>query len=97
MTDTALHARILDILARHRLMALATNRQDGWPQSTTVGYVNVGLTLYFWASPQSQKAENIRQDERVSLAIHDDVSDPMTINGLSMAATAVIENSPAEI
>jgi len=25
-------------------MTVATNRPDGWPQATTVGYVNDGLT-----------------------------------------------------
>ena len=43
-------------------MTIATNRPDGWPQATTVGYVNDGLTIYFLCSPQSQKAANIAPD-----------------------------------
>jgi nitroimidazol reductase NimA-like FMN-containing flavoprotein (pyridoxamine 5'-phosphate oxidase superfamily) len=50
-------------------MTLATNRPDGWPQATTVGYVNDGLTIYFLCSPQSQKAANLARDSRVSLTI----------------------------
>jgi general stress protein 26 len=95
--DHKLKARILEILDRHRVMTVATNRLDGWPQATTVGYVNIGLTLYFWCSPQSQKADNLTRDTRISLAIADDASDPMTIAGLSMAAEAELENSPPEI
>ena len=45
--DEALRQQILGLLDRHRLMTIATNRSDGWPQATTVGYVNDGLTLYF--------------------------------------------------
>ena len=89
--------KILEILDRHRLMSVATNRPDGWPQVTTVGYVNIGLTIYFWCKPESQKARNLTRDSRVSLAIADDGSDPMTIAGLSMAAEAKLENDPAEI
>jgi nitroimidazol reductase NimA-like FMN-containing flavoprotein (pyridoxamine 5'-phosphate oxidase superfamily) len=95
--DHNLKAKILEILDHHRLMTVATNRLDGWPQATTVGYVSIGLTLYFWCSSQSQKAQNLTRDKRVSLAIADDASDPMTITGLSMAAEAELETSPAEI
>jgi nitroimidazol reductase NimA-like FMN-containing flavoprotein (pyridoxamine 5'-phosphate oxidase superfamily) len=69
-------------------MTIATNRPDGWPQATTVGYVNDDLTLYSLCSPQSQKAANLARDSRVSLTIDHDVSDPMAITGLSMAALA---------
>jgi hypothetical protein len=95
--DHNLKTKILEILDRHRLMSVATNRPDGWPQATTVGYVNIGLTLYFWCRPQSQKADNLTRDSRISLTIADDGSDPMTIAGLSMAAEAKLENGPAEI
>jgi len=37
--DEALRTKILELLDQHRLMTVATNRPDGWPQATTVGYV----------------------------------------------------------
>ena len=86
--DEALHQKILELLDQHRLMTVATNRPDGWPQATTVGYVNDGLTLYFLCAPQSQKAHNLTRDDRVSLTIDHDTSDPTAITGLSMAAHA---------
>ena len=84
--EAALQQKILEILDQHRLMTVATNRPDGWPQATTVGYVNEGLTLYFLCAPQSQKAQNLARDDRISLTIDHDTSDPMAITGLSMAA-----------
>ena len=48
--------------------------------------MNDGLTIYFLCSPLSQKAANLARDGRVSLTIDHDVSDPMAITGLSMAA-----------
>jgi nitroimidazol reductase NimA-like FMN-containing flavoprotein (pyridoxamine 5'-phosphate oxidase superfamily) len=93
----ALKSKILDLLDQHRLMTIATNRPDGWPQATTVGYVNDGLTIYFLCSPQSQKAANLARDNRVSLTIDNDVTDPMAITGLSMAAQAQPVTNPTEI
>ena len=96
MDDTS-KSKILELLDQHRLMTLATNRPDGWPQATTVGYVNDGLTIYFLCSPQSQKAANLARDSRVSLTIDHDTSDPMAITGLSMAAQAQSVSDPTEV
>jgi nitroimidazol reductase NimA-like FMN-containing flavoprotein (pyridoxamine 5'-phosphate oxidase superfamily) len=80
--------KILALLDQHRIMTIATLRPDGWPQATTVGYVNEGLTLYFLCGLDSQKAENLARDDRVSLTIDHDTPDIMAITGLSMAARA---------
>ena len=95
--DDTLKSKILELLDQHRLMTIATNRPDGWPQATTVGYVNDGLTIYFLCSPQSQKAANLAQDDRISLTIDHDVSDPMAITGLSMAALTQPVTDPTEV
>jgi nitroimidazol reductase NimA-like FMN-containing flavoprotein (pyridoxamine 5'-phosphate oxidase superfamily) len=59
--------KILTLLDQHRIMTIATLRPDGWPQATTVGYANEGLTIYFVCSSDSQKAANLARDDRVSL------------------------------
>src|SRR5580658_6038649 len=45
--DSAMHEKIVAILSRANDLTLATVRPDGYPQATTVGYVNDGVTLYF--------------------------------------------------
>jgi len=95
--DDTLKSKIFELLDQHRLMTMATNRPDGWPQATTVGYVNDGLTIYFLSSPQSQKAANLARDDRISLTIDHDVTDPMAITGLSMAAQAQPVTDPIEV
>ena len=87
--DLPIKTLILDIIASHRVMTLATVRPDGWPQATTVGYVNDGMAIYFMCGRDSQKARNLARDDRVSLTIDRDTTDPMAIRGLSMAARAV--------
>lgn len=94
--DDAIRQKILAMLGEHRIMTLATLRPDGWPQATTVGYVNEGLTLYFLCGLESQKARNLALDDRVSLTIDHDTPDVMAITGLSMAARAQPVTEPAE-
>src|SRR3954466_12734937 len=94
--EEGIRTKILTLLDQHRIMTLATLRPDGWPQATTVGYVNEGLTLYFVCGLDSQKATNLARDDRVSLTIDDDASDLMAITGLSMAAHAQAVVDPAE-
>jgi nitroimidazol reductase NimA-like FMN-containing flavoprotein (pyridoxamine 5'-phosphate oxidase superfamily) len=96
--DDAMRSKILALLDKHRIMTVATLRPDGWPQATTVGYVNEGLTLYFLCGLDSQKAKNLARDDRISLTIDHDTPDLMAITGLSMAAHAhaVVDRAEAE-
>lgn len=81
--------QIIDLLNQHRIMTIATNRPDGWPQATVVGYANDGLIVYCLIARDSQKFSNIKRDPRVSLAIANDYPQPLQIKGLSVAANAV--------
>lgn len=94
--DEGIRQQILALLDQHRIMTIATLRPDGWPQATTVGYANDGLTLYFLCGPDSQKAANLARDDRVSLTIDHDTLQVMEISGLSMAARAQAVVDPAE-
>lgn len=94
--DTAIRNKILELLEQHRIMTVATLRPDGWPQATTVGYVNKDLTLYFLCGLESQKANNLMRDDRISLTIDHDTPELMAITGLSMAARARVVHDRAE-
>jgi len=94
--DETLRRKILSLLDSHRVMTVATLRSDGWPQATTVGYANDGLTIYFLCGLDSQKAANLARDNRLSLTIDDDTPQVMAITGLSMAARAQPVVDPAE-
>ena len=94
--EVEIKRKILTLLDQHRIMTIATLRPDGWPQATTVGYVNEGLTLYFLCGLDSQKAKNLARDNRISLTIDHDTANPMTIAGLSMAARAYAVDDRAE-
>ena len=89
--------QIIDLLDEHRIMTIATNRPDGWPQATVVGYANDGLIIYCFISRDSQKFANIMRDPRISLAIAHDYPQPLQIKGLSVAAKAVEVEDRGEI
>ena len=61
-------------------MAISTIRPDGSPQTTIVGYVNAGWTVYFLVYRSSQKFANIQHDRRVSIAVG---SEPKDLNELA--------------
>jgi nitroimidazol reductase NimA-like FMN-containing flavoprotein (pyridoxamine 5'-phosphate oxidase superfamily) len=96
--DDDIRQKVLALLDQHRIMTIATLRPDGWPQATTVGYVNEGMILYFLCGLDSQKANNLARDNRCSLTIDHDTANIMAITGLSMAARAhaILDRAEAE-
>ncbi|CAN5584389.1 pyridoxamine 5'-phosphate oxidase family protein [soil metagenome] len=81
--EAALRARVLAVIDGRHLMALATNRADGWPQVTLVNYLRQDRALYFVVARDSQKFANVTRDPRVSIAIGGGPDAPYS---LSMAA-----------
>jgi general stress protein 26 len=89
--------QIIELLDQHRLVTLATNRPDGWPQATVVGYVNDGLILYTFIDRDSQKFTNLKHDKRISGAVAKDYPQPLQIKGLSFGGLAEVCNDPGEV
>jgi len=86
--EKATHTKIRSIIDNADDMTIATIRPDGFPQATTVSFVNDDLTIYFGSDSDSQKTQNIAACNKVSLTINLPYLDWTQICGLSMAATA---------
>jgi general stress protein 26 len=86
--NSALRDEILSILAGANDMTIATLREDGYPQATTVSYAHDGLAIYFGCSADSQKARNISRSDKVSLTINLPYENWGEIRGLSIGARA---------
>jgi len=69
-------------------LTVATNRADGFPQATVVSFVHDDGVIYFGCDAGSQKAQNIADDERVSVTVTPPFDDWNNIRGLSMGARA---------
>jgi uncharacterized pyridoxamine 5'-phosphate oxidase family protein len=85
---TALKQEILSVLQNAADMTIATVRQDGYPQATTVSYVSDGLAIYFGTAANSQKARNLARNPKVSLTINLPYTSWDDIRGVSIGGTA---------
>jgi general stress protein 26 len=94
--DQTLKDQIISIIDETDDMTIATVRDDGFPQATTVSFMNDGLTIYFGTSAESQKAANITKSDKVSLTINRPYEDWSEIVGLSIGAKASRVTDPEE-
>lgn len=90
-------ADILAILDGAHDTTVATVREDGYPQATTVSFVHDGLTIYFGCALHSQKARNIGRCDKVSLTVNLAYDRWAEIRGLSLGGRAHIVADTAEI
>jgi nitroimidazol reductase NimA-like FMN-containing flavoprotein (pyridoxamine 5'-phosphate oxidase superfamily) len=95
--DPGLKQEIVSILDDANDMTIATVREDGYPQATTVSYVNDGLKIYFGCAASSQKAKNLARNSRVSLTVNLPCSSWKDIRGLSIGGRAERVADPQEL
>jgi len=94
--DTAIRKQVVSIIDDINDLTIATVRNDGYPQATTVSYVNDGLTIYFGTTSDSQKARNIASNSKVSLTINRPYTTWDEIEGVSISGAAVLIADKAE-
>ena len=95
--DPGLKKEILSILDDANDMTIATVRKDGYPQATTVSYVNDGLKIYFGCAANSQKAKNLACDSKISLTVNLPYTSWDDIRGLSIGGRAERVTDPQEV
>ncbi len=95
--DQASRDFALEVLNEAKNITLATIRPDGYPQATLVNFVNEGLAIYVGVGQDSQKANNVRHSEKVSLTVNGKFSDWQHVHSLSMGGHAEIVSDAAEI
>ncbi len=86
--DEAKRKQIISILDDVNDMTVATVRPDGYPQATIVSYVNDGMTIYFNTGAASQKADNIKTNNKVSLTVNRPYQSWEDIEGVSISGAA---------
>jgi len=86
-----------EILDRAADMTIATVREDGYPQATTVSFVHDGPVLYFGCGAHSQKARNIAGSNKVSVTVDLPYADWREIRGLSLGGRAHPVTDPGEL
>lgn len=89
--------QIVSIIDAAADLTVATIREDGYPQATTVSFVNDGLAIYFGTWIKSQKAQNIARCDKVSVTIDLPYKSWGDIKGLSIGGRARRVEEAAEI
>ena len=97
MLTPAQRNQIVSILDAAADLTIATNRPDGYPQATTVSFVNDGDKIYFGTGAKAQKAQNIARDDRISIAITDPYRTWDDIRGVSIGGRARRVTEPEEL
>ncbi len=87
-TDEEVARRMLDFLAGHTTLALATVDSQGAPWAASLFYAERGdFTLYFVSEAEVLHSRNVAADRRVSGVIADDRQSWHEIQGLQLAGT----------
>lgn len=94
--DAAARNQVVTIIDDIDDLTIATVRDDGYPQATTVSYVNDGLNIYFGTTTDSQKARNIASNNKVSLTINRPYASWDDIEGVSISGFAHLITDRAE-
>lgn len=94
--DHLQHAFAMHVLDSAKDLTLATIRPDGYPQATTVSFAHEDLVLFVGIGRHSQKAANLRANDKVSLTINLPYTHWRDIKGLSMSALAEILDDPVQ-
>jgi general stress protein 26 len=63
--DKKLCKQIVSIIKDVNDMTIATVRDDGFPQATTVSYVNGRLDIYFMTHENKQKPRKIARNQKL--------------------------------
>ena len=95
--DEATRGLIERLLREHKILTLATVREDGYPQATIVGYVNEGFSIYVATFAESQKVHNIQASDKVSLTVGRDWDDWGAVQALSVGGRANVVEDPKEV
>ena len=65
MSDEEMRA----FLGEQRILQVATLDHDGWPHLVAIWYVLVDDQIVFWTYAKSQKAVNLRRDNRLTCLV----------------------------
>jgi uncharacterized protein YhbP (UPF0306 family) len=91
-----LRQTVLDYLAAHNTVSLATAGPDG-PWAATVFYANVGTDLYFLSEPKTRHCQNLLADGRVAGTVNEDYRDWQQIKGIQLEGRAQEVGNPIEL
>ena len=87
---------VADYIARSRTATMATIGSSGQPHLVAMWYAVIDGQIWFETKASSQKAVNLRRDNRITCSIEDGLTYD-TLRGISIEGTAEIVEDPDAI
>ena len=94
---TQVPAHVLEYLAAHRTLSLATASADGSPHASTMLYANDGSNLFIWTRRQTTTAKHLEENPRVSFTIDDAGGDWHKSSGVQGTGQASVVEDGGEV
>jgi len=94
---TSVPQHVLDYLAGHKKLTLATASATGVPHAAAFMFVNDGPLLYFWTRPSASTAKHVEQNPVVAFTVDDYVDDWSQMKGIQGAGECRVILSAEEI
>lgn len=88
--------QVIEYLASHPYMQLATVDPKGQPMAHTVAYASEGPTVYFITDAKSRKAKNMAANPSVAFVVDEDYSDLGEIRGVQILGRASVVKDKAQ-
>ncbi len=92
MSDEEIRA----FLEEQRILQVATIDHDGWPHLIAMWYVLINDQVVFWTYAKSQKAVNLRRDDRLTCLVETGVRYD-ELRGVQIKGRAIISDDPATV
>ena len=92
MNDEEIHA----FLEEQRILQVATIDHDGWPHLVAMWYVLIDGQIVFWTYAKSQKAINLRRDNRLTCLVETG-EQYNELRGVQIKGRAIIKDDPETV
>lgn len=79
-------------LEEQRTVQIATNDHDGWPHLVAMWYTLIDDQIVFWTYAKSQKAMNLRRDDRLTCLVETGVRYE-ELRGVQVKGRAIINDN----
>jgi general stress protein 26 len=97
MSDSEIKQQMIEYVASHQQMTLATVTPDGKPLARTVDYITDSADIYFGTGKDSRKVRDIQNNPNVAYTIDEVYKDWSQIQGAQMQGKATIVTDEAEL
>ena len=93
---TMTHDEVVTFIEQSRTCTMATTGPSGHPHLVAMWYAVVDDAIWFETKAKSQKVQNLRRDDRITVSIEDGLTYD-TLRGVAIEGRATISDDPDDL